>query len=515
MSGDQKVVPLGLFPQKASTAKDATEAAAPKSVQAEAAATADIKSKPKPRPKQKPQLELDPTDPMYSARILLEAKFTGREDELPQLHRHRGSFWLWTGSYFRLTDDETIRAEIWKFLERSYVRGKSGKAFKPNRARVGDVLDALGAVALLDKYIDPPAFLSTADAMPPPAEFLACANGLLHLPSGELYPPTADYFNISASDVRFDEDAPPPKLWLQFLDQIFDDDEEAKTLLQDFFGYVLSPDTSQQKILLAIGPRRCGKGTIARILTALLGKASVGGPTMSGLAGEFGLEPLVTKSLAIISDARIGARTNKAVIVERLLSISGEDSLTISRKHTTALDQKLPTRIMILSNELPTLSDSSGALAGRYVILLMKKSFLGKEDPALTAKLLTELPGILNWALVGYRRLRERGHFAMPESANEASDKIEMLGAPIKAFINDECNVATGLAVAHDVLFDGYRLWRRGQGMKDDVSKQWFGRELMAALPGLTTRRPAADDGAKRASFYVGIALKQPVSVPF
>ena len=32
-------------------------------------------------------------------------------------------------------------------------------------------------------------------------------------------------------------------------------------------------------------------------------------------------------------------------------------------------------------------------------------------DPALTARLTAELPGILNWALHGYRRLRQRGYF--------------------------------------------------------------------------------------------------------
>jgi len=37
----------------------------------------------------------------------------------------------------------------------------------------------------------------------------------------------------------------------------------------------------------------------------------------------------VNKSLAIISDARLSGRTDQAIVTERLLSISGEDSLTI------------------------------------------------------------------------------------------------------------------------------------------------------------------------------------------
>ena len=104
---------------------------------------------------------------------------------------------------------------------------------------------------------------------------------------------------------------------------------------------------------------------------------------MSSLGETFGLEPLITKPAAIISDARIGARSDKSAIVERLLSISGEDTQTITRKHIGAWNGKLPTRFTILTNELPSLSDGSAALAGRLIILMMIKSFYGKEDRAL------------------------------------------------------------------------------------------------------------------------------------
>jgi putative DNA primase/helicase len=259
-----------------------------------------------------------------------------------------------------------------------------------------------------------------------------------------------------------------------------------------------------QKILLNVGPKRSGKGTKARILTRLLGRDSVAGPTMSSLSEHFGLEPLITKSLAIVSDARIGRRTDKSTIVERLLSISGEDTMTIGRKFKQAWDGKLPTRFMILTNELPSLSDGSGALAGRFMVLMLTVSFFGKEDPALTNKLSTELPGILNWAIEGYRRLRERGHFVQPKSSQEAVEEIEMLAAPIRAFIRDCCEVGPGLQVSHDDLWAAYDVWCQAQGNKPD-NKAWFGRNLRSAAPGVTTQRPRTDD---RDRVYVGIGVK-------
>ena len=86
--------------------------------------------------------------------------------------------------------------------------------------------------------------------------------------SGELYPLTPDYFGLTASDVAFDPDAPDPQHWLAFLGDLFETDVQAIATLQDWFGYAPSPDTSQHKILFIVGPRRSGKGTIARVLTA-------------------------------------------------------------------------------------------------------------------------------------------------------------------------------------------------------------------------------------------------------
>jgi putative DNA primase/helicase len=454
---------------------------------------------------------LDPRDPMRSARELVAKKFV--TDGRRILHRHRAAFWSWTKSHYMLADDEVIESIIWEFLEGANQQVKVNKEwqtvpFKPNRARVGDVLAALGAVCQLDTAIEPPSWLSPSTL--PANEFLACGNGLLHLPTGILHPPSSSYFNLSASEVIFDLMAPEPTQWLAFLKQLFDDDQEQIDLLQDEFGYWISPDTSQQKISLVIGPKRSGKGTIGRILSRLVG--SVAGPTMSSLAETFGLEPLITKSLAIVSDARIGARTDKSAITERLLSISGEDTMTVHRKFKSAWHGRMTTRFMILTNELPSLTDGSGALAGRFVVSILTKSFFGKEDPALTNKLATELSGILNWSIEGYRRLRDRGYFVQPKSSVNALDEIETLAAPVKAFIRDLCETGPGLSVEVDILWGAYKDWCDWEGRRDAGTKTWFGRNLRTALPGLTVIYPG--ERGHQLPTYVGIKLKEPADKP-
>jgi putative DNA primase/helicase len=193
------------------------------------------------------------------------------------------------------------------------------------------------------------------------------------------------------------------------------------------FGYVLWGRTDLHKILLLIGPTRVGKGVIARILAALVGRGNDAGPTLAGLATNFGLAPLVGKPLALVSDARLGGR-NVHQVVERLLSISGEDLLTIDRKYREPWTGKLTARFLIISNELPNFGDASGAIARRFLVLTLTRSWLGREDPDLTTALLCELPGILRWSLDGLDVLTPQGRSTQPQSSADAMTALQDIG---------------------------------------------------------------------------------------
>jgi putative DNA primase/helicase len=272
-------------------------------------------------------------------------------------------------------------------------------------------------------------------------------------------------------------------------------------LLQEWFGYCLVADTSQQKMLLMVGPKRSGKGTIGRVLTELVGRDNVAGPTASSLADRFGLQALLNKSLAIVSDARFTG-DNASLVAERLLCISGEDTLTIDRKHVDPVTVRLPTRFMLMTNELPRMNDASGALAGRFMVLRMTKSFYGQEDLTLGEKLRAERPGILAWAIEGLKRLRERGRFVQPASSEDAMRDMEDLASPVGAFVRERCLVGPGNRVPVDRLYEAYKHRCVQEGWTHVPRKQVFGRDLIAAVPEVTCRRHHIEG-----RFYDGIAL--------
>lgn len=451
---------------------------------------------------------IDPSAPYKVAHRLVDQHFT--QAGIATLHYHGGSFYSYSGSAYPEASTNGLRARTYEYLDSCLKRDpddpKNLIPVKPNIALVGNVTDALKAATYLDDAITAPAWLGSS-SNPPADEILSCVNGLVHLPTRNLHPHTPRFFTHNALPFNFERDAPQPAGWLQFLSQLWPNDPVSIETLQEIFGLALTGDTSHQKLFLLIGPPRSGKGTIARVITALVGPDNTNGPTLAGLGTNFGLAPLIGKRLAIISDARLGGRADQHAITERLLSISGEDSITIDRKYLAAWTGRLQVRFLIISNELPRLADASGALANRFIVLTLTNSFLGNEDRGLTNRLLGELPGILNWSIDGLLRLMERGHFRQPESSREAIVDLADLASPIGAFVRDCCVVGAGCTADPDALFKAWCDWCESQGRKEHGTKQSFGRDLRAALPLLKMIRPRTEDGS-RERLYDGIGIQ-------
>ena len=270
---------------------------------------------------------LDPGNPLPSARAFLDNHYD--HDGVRTLHHHAGVFYAWNGRCYPEADTATIRAELYRFLDAAVRLDGQGKQqpYRPTAAKVFNVGDALKAETNLPKSLTAPAWLEQVPDLPA-SEIIACRNGLLHLPTRALMPRTPLFYSHNALDFDCDADAPDPEAWLQFLDDLWPDDPESINTLQEELGYFLTSDTRQQKLFMVVGPKRSGKGTIARVLTGLLGQANVCGPTLSSLGMNFGLAPLIGRQVAVISDARLGGRADQHAIAERLTAIKKRGGLT-------------------------------------------------------------------------------------------------------------------------------------------------------------------------------------------
>jgi putative DNA primase/helicase len=442
-----------------------------------------------------------PSEPMAVARTMqrhwqLDGHFT--------LRHWRGGWMRWQKTHWVEADDREVRADMYRRTEHAqYLAGgkaPESKPWAPTRRKITDLLEAVAAVTHLSASLDPPVWTAGALTTGP---VVACSNGLLDVPTRKLLDLDPRYFTLVSVPFDYDPAAPAPERWLKFLAELWPEDEESVTLLQEFFGYVISGRTHLHKILLIVGPTRSGKGTIARVLHALLGRGNVAGPTLASLGGQFGLSPLLGKPLAVIADARLGDRSSEAV-VERLLTISGEDTVDVDRKFRDPWTGRLPTRFVILSNELPSFGDASGTIAHRFLILQTGESWLGREDTTLDDVLAAELPGILNWALEGLARLDKRRRFAEPAVSRAAVTTMKDSASPTSAFIRERCKVGRDESVRVDELWSAWRAWCEDNG-RGAGNKQTFRRNLTSVIPSLRDDRPRIDGVQHRV--YLGLTL--------
>jgi putative DNA primase/helicase len=446
-----------------------------------------------------PQLLPPPSMPMDVARVFV--KRACLTDGLLTLHHWRGGWWVWRTSCWVEAEDRAVRSLLYRFTEKAvYTAGKDVVPWGPNRRKIGDLIEALAAICILSADRDQPSWLDDQST----GIVVSVANGLLDVEGQRLLPHTPQFFNQTSVPFAYQPDAPEPARWLKFLNDLWPGEPNAIKLLGEWFGYVISGRLDLQKIFLNVGPTRGGKGVIARILTALIGRPNVAGPTLNSLGGEFGLAPLIGKPLAVISDARFAGRDSSPVI-ERLLSISGEDALTVNRKYKDQWTGKLPCRLHIISNELPKLGDASTAVVWRILLLLTTRSWLGKEDHDLEPALQAEMTGILNWSLDGLARLTNNGgRFTRLPSADEAIIAMRDLASPVAAFVRERCRIDVARDITVEELYVAYRLWCDDNGHVK-ATKQNFGRDLRAAVPSVRVQRPR--DGGPRPRFYTGINI--------
>ncbi len=397
----------------------------------------------------------------------------------------------------------TITRRLHRHLENAAYVDEDGlvKPWNPTHMAVNGIERSLESFNELPWEQSAPCWVDVskdeATRVPPAGEFLAMPSTILHMPTRRAWEPTPKLFTTHAMGCDYDPDAGlEGTRWHKFLGEIFDNDVESLYRLQEIMGYLISGRTDLEKIFLITGAPRAGKGTIGEVLRLLLGSSAVGTSVESLATGTFALASLLGKKLAIVGDARSSTDKRRMVtFIERLLSISGGDSVPVDIKFKSTITGPLRVNFLILSNEDMIIEESSGAAASRFETLEFTRSFLGKEDIGLKKDLAGELPAILNWSLDGLDRLNAQGGvFTRSKRVDDARAEMARRGAPHIAFA-EECLEFE--SEAWTTSLELYQAWARWAGGRDVPPGNivHFIRNLTAAYRGQVRPRQIKNSG--------------------
>lgn len=412
------------------------------------------------------------------------------------LRQYHGDWYRYDNGCYRPVDTvAVIRGGLYKFLENKTVATvtpggqESMKPYAPARKNIDDIIDSLSRFCPVDAR--PPFWLDERPG-PDPKWLVSFPNGILdaaaYFDYGDdgLIEPTPALFNVNTLPYSWDATATCPT-WDKFLESTFEDEKQS-LLLQEWFGYNLVPDNSHEKFLLCQGPSRAGKGVALSMLEYILGPDQVAATNFDSLASATGLSQLVGRLAVVLPDAVLPQRVDKSRAMGTILSVTGNDPVTIKKLYRDEYTAHLHARFTVAVNELPTLPDNSRALENRMLVLPFTRSFAGREDPRLKTKLRDEAPGVVLWALEGLRRLRDQREFTIPDGSQAIKEEFRTISSPMEEFVDEVLILdPTGkYETERSRLFDTWSAWCLERGMKSGTAARLLNR-LKARSPYVKT----------------------------
>jgi len=314
--------------------------------------------------------------------------------------------------------------------------------------------------------------------------YLNCLNGTIDLRSGKLRPHDREDLMTKLAPVEYDPQAQCPR-WLQFLDEVFQDNADIAGFVKRMAGYLLTGDTSEQTAFILTGKGCNGKSTLVETLRGVLGDYAADTPFSTFVerhdSNTADLAGLVGKRLITASEGEDTQSFNESL----LKRCTGGDPVTCRHLYREYFEYVPTFKIVFSTNEVPRIHSQNYAMKRRIRLVPFRQRFYephdGKtpvKDPQLPAKLLAERNGILAWAVRGCLDWRKRG-LDTPAVIRQEGDKLFESQDPLAEFIESVCVIGPGAEVEVGILWQGYNLWCDETGRKPAYKQpQGFSRSL-------------------------------------
>jgi P4 family phage/plasmid primase-like protien len=272
---------------------------------------------------------------------------------------------------------------------------------------------------------------------------------------------------------------------------------------QQWFGYLLLPDTSLQRFLMMVGDGANGKSVVCAVLHALLGDGNTVSVPLEFFGQRFHLVETLGKLANIVSEV---GELDK-VAEGALKAFVAGDPMLFERKHKTPFTARPTARLVLATNNPPQFSDKSDGVWRRVLLLKFTvqipaaERIAGMDKPSWWIDA-GELPGILNWALEGLRQLRQRGVFDISSACLNEVEKLRADANPARRFLR-ECYQVGDDEVLKDAAYESYKQWC-GKNGHHPLAENRFAVEVFRTFPQARAAR-VTRNGA-RVHVFAGIA---------
>ena len=325
-------------------------------------------------------------------------------------------------------------------------------------------------------------------------------NGIIDLKTGELLPHDREAYLTKQCPVIYNPDAPEPKLWLQFLSDIFGGDPYMLDYIQKCVGYSLTGSTSEQCAFFLFGTGRNGKSTFLEIVRGILGDYATNiQPQTIMVNPKSGNAP--SSDIARLKGARLvtSVEPNEGMRLDEglLKQLTGDDVVTARKMFSEEFEFKPEFKLWMATNHKPLIRGTDTGIWRRIHLIPFEVQIpLDRVDKKLKYKLVKESEGILKWAVQGCIRWQNEG-LSMPQKVMDAVREYQHEMDVISTFM-DACCVAEG-EVKASRLYAVYAKWAEEHN-EYVMSSTKFGTEL-------TKRDGIGKKKTRDGWYYTGVSI--------
>lgn len=304
-----------------------------------------------------------------------------------------------------------------------------------------------------------------------------CMNGVVGLKNRKLYAHNHKQYLSKMSYVEYTDNIDCP-MWIEFLNQIFDNDTELIHYIQKAVGYSMSGSTKEQCVFFCYGNGRNGKSTFLDIIAAIMGDyaTNIQPETVMIQNRQSG----ANSDIARLKGARFvttvepneGARINEGLLKQ----LTGGDTVTARHLYGREFEFEPEFKLWMSTNHKPIIRGRDlGIWRRMHLIPFTVQIPDDKVDKNLKYKLKKELTGILNWAVEGALKWHREG-LKMPNAVQEAVKEYKSEMDVISAFL-EQCTVRGIGEVKASELYKAYTNWA-DENNEYKMSNTKFGKEV-------------------------------------
>ena len=308
---------------------------------------------------------------------------------------------------------------------------------------------------------------------------LGVRNGVVNLKDGGLLAPDPAMLITRQAAAEYHDDAQCPK-WLEFLNQIFNGDQDTIGYIQRALGYTLTGTTTEEALFICFGHGANGKSVFSNVVGTIMGDYSRAAPASlltvrraddSGPRNDLAM--LCGARLVSINETQSGDRLDEQIVK----TLAGREMVSARFLHKEFFEFWPTAKPWLRTNHKPIITGEDDGIWRRLHLIPFARKFSEDErDPWLESKLLNERDGILAWMVRGcleWKRHKLKQSASVRRESATYRKESDLLGE----FLDEVTKADQEAREEQSILFDAYRQWHDANGTRPG-SKTTFTKKL-------------------------------------